>query len=64
MAGTSSNRSEELARIKASENNNYNEFKNKPTASNYNPGFTKSRSPRDPANTSAGTKSPNGGPKQ
>jgi len=61
MAGTTSNRAEELARINRSESNTY-ESGRTDSGSKYNPGFTKSRSPKDPNNTVSGTKGPNGGP--
>ena len=59
MAGTSSNRSEEFARVRRSESNNY--YSGTTDAkSPMKPGFTKKRSPKDPGATSAGTARPNG----
>jgi hypothetical protein len=60
MAGTAADREAELARINRSESNNYNEFKNKPSASEYNKGFNKDHRARDPNNASADTPAPNG----
>lgn len=59
MAGTASNRSEELARIRSSESNTY-ESGRTDSASKYNAGFMKNRKAKDPNNASAGTAKPNG----
>ena len=59
MAGTSSNRSEEFARVNRSESNNY-ESGRSDSRSPMKPGFKPSRSAKDPAATSAGTAKPNG----
>ncbi len=57
MAGTSSSRSEEFARVRSAESNNYNSGKSG-IKSPMKPGFSKARSPKDPANTSKGTARP------
>ncbi len=59
MAGTSSNRAEEFARVNRSESNNY-ESGRSDSASKYQGGFKPKRNAKDPAATSAGTTKPNG----
>lgn len=59
MAGTSSDREAELARINRSESNTY-ESGREGSASTYNAGFTKDRKAKDPNRASEGTKPPNG----
>jgi len=57
MAGTTSDRSEEMARINRSESNTY-ESGRTDSASKYNPGFTKTRKARDPNDNAANTPAP------
>lgn len=59
MAGTSTDRSAEFERVSRSESNTYDSGRND-SASKYNAGFTKARSPKDPNGTSKGTPGPNG----
>ena len=57
MAGTSSNRGEEFARVSRSESNNY-ESGRSDTKSPMKPGFKKAHSAKDPANAGKGTAKP------
>lgn len=58
MAGTASNRGEEMARVSRSESNNY--YPSGGQASPMKPGFKPKRNAKDPAAASAGTPKPNG----
>lgn len=57
MAGTSSNRAEEFARVNRSESNNYESGKSG-MKSPMKPGFTKKSQRKDPNNPGAGTARP------
>lgn len=59
MPGTAADREREFERVSRSESNTYYDGKTD-AASKYNPGFTKTRSPKDPNKTSADTPGPNG----
>jgi hypothetical protein len=61
VAGTSSNRGEEFARVNRSESNNYESGRSN-SSSPMKEGFgPKKRMAKDPANTGANTTGPNGG---